>query len=74
MMWAKTWTIGCGMTMYSEGGWWKKLYTCNYGPAGNIMGGGSAMYKIGVPCSSCPEGTSCSYDYLGLCSNNHEIK
>lgn len=65
MMWWNTVKIGCGFTMYQEGGWWKKLYTCNYGPGGNIIS--SSMYQHGAPCSNCPSGTSCSPDYPGLC-------
>jgi len=26
------------------------------------------MYKRGTPCSECPEGTTCSNQYPGLCS------
>ncbi|XP_042240701.1 CRISP/Allergen/PR-1-like [Homarus americanus] len=65
MMWWNTYTVGCGFTMYEDGGWWKKLYTCNYGPGGNIIF--SQMYRRGSPCSSCPEGTTCSLQYSGLC-------
>lgn len=65
MLWWDTSRIGCGFTMFEEDGWWKKLYTCNYGPAGNIIF--SQMYLRGAPCSSCPVGTSCSLEYPGLC-------
>ncbi|XP_069194377.1 uncharacterized protein [Procambarus clarkii] len=65
MLWWKTDRVGCGFTMFQEGGWWKKLYTCNYGPAGNIIF--SQMYNRGTPCSSCPDGTSCSRKFPGLC-------
>jgi len=65
MMWHNTWKMGCGYTMFEEGGWWKKLYTCNYGPAGNIIF--SEMYRRGNPCSACPQGTTCSVTYPGLC-------
>jgi len=65
MMWHNTWKMGCGYTMFEEGGWWKKLYTCNYGPAGNIIF--SEMYRHGNPCSACPQGTTCSLTYPGLC-------
>ena len=53
------------MTAYLEGKWFTKLYTCNYGPAGNYIGG--QMYEQGQACSKCPKGTSCSRDYPGLC-------
>ncbi|KAK7080639.1 Peptidase inhibitor 15, partial [Halocaridina rubra] len=65
MLWWNTYKIGCGFTMFKEGGWWKKLYTCNYGPGGNIIF--SEMYRRGSPCSACPAGTSCSLQYPGLC-------
>ncbi|XP_045601928.2 uncharacterized protein [Procambarus clarkii] len=68
MLWWKTDRVGCGFTMFQEGGWWKKLYTCNYGPAGNIIF--SQMYNRGTPCSSCPDGTSCSRKFPGLCDNS----
>ncbi|CAL4073813.1 unnamed protein product [Meganyctiphanes norvegica] len=59
MMWADTHKIGCGFTSYKEGGSYYKLYTCNYGPGGNING--AAMYKLGSDCSSCPSGWACSW-------------
>ncbi|XP_064087317.1 CRISP/Allergen/PR-1-like [Macrobrachium nipponense] len=58
MMWWNTFKVGCGYTMFKDGSWWKKLYTCNYGPGGNIIF--SEMYRRGSPCSSCPAGTTCS--------------
>uniref|UniRef100_A0A6A7FVL3 Cell wall protein PRY3-like n=1 Tax=Hirondellea gigas TaxID=1518452 RepID=A0A6A7FVL3_9CRUS len=67
-VWAKTSLIGCGFTMFEEGGWYKKLYTCNYGQTGNIIF--RPMYQRGDPCSSCPQGTSCSLAYPGLCVSN----
>ncbi|XP_071550654.1 uncharacterized protein [Panulirus ornatus] len=68
MLWWSTYKIGCGFIMFKEGRWWKKLYTCNYGPAGNIIF--STMYSKGSPCSSCPDGTSCSVRYPGLCQGS----
>lgn len=68
MLWWSTYKIGCGFIMFKEGKWWKKLYTCNYGPAGNIIF--STMYSKGSPCSSCPEGTTCSVQYPGLCQGS----
>ncbi|KAK4291427.1 hypothetical protein Pmani_035743 [Petrolisthes manimaculis] len=65
LMWWSSDKIGCGFTMYREDGWWKKLYTCNYGPAGNILF--SQMYRQGPPCSACPRGYTCSLNYPGLC-------
>lgn len=72
MMWADTSLVGCGFTMYEEGGWYKKLYTCNYGPTGNIIF--LAMYRRGEPCASCPGGTSCSLSNPGLCVSNNNPK
>ncbi|CAL4133678.1 unnamed protein product, partial [Meganyctiphanes norvegica] len=66
MVWADTYKIGCGYTFYKEGRWHKKLYTCNYGPAGNFLN--QDMYRRGSSCSSCPRGTSCSNKYSGLCN------
>ncbi|XP_064087362.1 uncharacterized protein LOC135202017 [Macrobrachium nipponense] len=65
MIWYNSYTIGCGFTMYKQGSWWRKLYTCDYGPGGNIIF--SQVYLPGGPCSSCPPGTSCSLQYPGLC-------
>lgn len=55
--------------MYKEGGWWKKLYTCNYGPGGNIIR--QQMYRRGSPCSACPADTTCSPKYPGLCGKSN---
>ncbi|XP_064087631.1 uncharacterized protein LOC135202262 isoform X2 [Macrobrachium nipponense] len=65
MMWSSSYKVGCGFTMFLEGNWWKQLYTCDYGPAGNIIS--YQMYRSGHPCSSCPHGTTCSAEYPGLC-------
>ncbi|XP_066974756.1 uncharacterized protein [Macrobrachium rosenbergii] len=65
MMWSSSYKVGCGFTMFLEGNWWKKLYTCDYGPAGNVIS--YQMYRPGHPCSSCPHGTTCSAEYPGLC-------
>ncbi|XP_068217770.1 uncharacterized protein [Palaemon carinicauda] len=66
MVWWNTKRIGCGFSMFLENGWWKKIYTCNYGPSGNILS--SEMYHPGDPCSTCPNGTVCSRQYPGLCA------
>ena len=65
MVWSNTNKIGCGITEFREGKWFAKLYTCNYGPAGNYIGG--QMYAKGRACTKCPSGTSCSVQYPGLC-------
>lgn len=71
MMWWSSFRVGCGFTMFQEDGWWKKLYTCNYGPGGNIIL--SQMYRRGSPCSACPAGTSCSLQYPGLCGGSAPV-
>jgi len=71
MIWSNTNKVGCGVTEYVDGKWFAKLYTCNYGPAGNYIGG--QMYKQGRACSQCPSGTSCSLSYPGLCSKEGAI-
>ncbi|XP_076319172.1 venom allergen 5-like isoform X2 [Tachypleus tridentatus] len=66
--WASTWRLGCGFTCFAvnKGPFkWQQLYTCNYGPAGNILNG--QMYEKGISCSNCPPNTSCGSDYAGLC-------
>ncbi|XP_064087635.1 uncharacterized protein LOC135202264 [Macrobrachium nipponense] len=65
MVWWDTHKIGCGFGMFLDNGWWKKIYTCNYGPGGNILS--SEMYQPGDPCSACPKDTACSARYPGLC-------
>ena len=65
MVWSTTNKVGCGVTEYRDGKWFAKLYTCNYGPAGNYING--EMYKQGKACSKCPSGTSCSQQFPGLC-------
>lgn len=65
LAWANTQKVGCGYTYYQKGGWFTKLYVCDYGPAGNILE--DRMYVKGSACSACPEGTSCSRNYPGLC-------
>jgi len=53
VVWADTHLVGCGFTaFYGFDGWYYKLYVCNYGPGGNIIGG--SMYKPGLNCTQCP--------------------
>jgi len=66
MVWADTDKVGCGITSYKEGKWFATLYTCNYGPNGNFIRG--QMYSQGRACSQCPDNTSCSSQYPGLCT------
>ncbi|CAG9795124.1 unnamed protein product [Diatraea saccharalis] len=66
LVWGETSQVGCGYTFYydpSRG--YTKLYVCNYGPGGNVIG--SNPYEKGYPsCSS--YGLSESRKYSGLCS------
>ncbi|XP_054709530.1 CRISP/Allergen/PR-1-like [Uloborus diversus] len=71
LAWAESWKVGCGYVLHQEGATLKKLYICNYGPAGNMLPG--SMYKIGQPCSACPVNSCCdktcgsNAEYSGLC-------
>ena len=71
LAWATSWRIGCGYVLFVEGNTHRKLYTCNYGPAGNIVS--KSMYDQGAPCSKCPENSCCgescraNFEYPGLC-------
>nr|XP_037279860.1 CRISP/Allergen/PR-1-like [Rhipicephalus microplus] len=57
MVWAKTWAIGCGYSLFTRGRWFVQSYVCNYGPAGNYLD--SRVYLPGEPCSRCEPGTRC---------------
>ncbi|KAH9367438.1 hypothetical protein HPB48_012214 [Haemaphysalis longicornis] len=82
LAWAKTWRVGCGYAMYPsqrQGSRFEKRFTCAYGPGGNMRG--EDVYKVGQPCSDCPEGTCCGascrrYGYTapfeGLCTGYAE--
>uniref|UniRef100_T1E6X4 CAP-Uro-1 n=1 Tax=Urodacus manicatus TaxID=1330407 RepID=T1E6X4_UROMN len=69
IVWATTWKVGCGVAMYYDNSdnMDKVLYTCNYGPSGNM--GGGTVYVKGTPCSQCPKNTECSNEYKGLCKS-----
>lgn len=57
LIWAKTWKVGCGYASYNVGNNNKQLYTCNYGPGGNMAG--DNVYNIGDSCSACPDNSCC---------------
>ncbi|KAL1422758.1 hypothetical protein MTO96_021733 [Rhipicephalus appendiculatus] len=59
MVWAKTWAIGCGYSLFTRGRWFVQSYVCNYGPAGNYLD--SRVYLPGEPCSRCEPGTRWRY-------------
>lgn len=63
--------MGCARIAFQSangsGVFYKEHFICNYGPTGNIPG--QTVYKIGEPCSACPEGTACTVEYPGLCGS-----
>jgi len=62
VVWANTEKVGCGVTYYKDGSWYRSLVACNYIKGGNF--GGQAMYEVGAACSNCPTGYACED---GLC-------
>ncbi|KAF2358669.1 CAP domain [Trinorchestia longiramus] len=72
LVWADTYLVGCGYTYYHDaaGNGYTKLYVCNYGPGGNVVG--ASMYKVGYPgqpyCVA--NGLRPSTDYQGLCEED----
>ncbi|KAJ9601118.1 hypothetical protein L9F63_000697, partial [Diploptera punctata] len=65
LVWGDTYLVGCGYTHYydpSRGN--TKLYVCNYGPAGNVLG--ARPYQVGSP-SCASQGFAASTRYPGLC-------
>lgn len=68
VVWAKTDKVGCGVTVFQDGGFFSTLLVCNYGPAGNFQG--EPIYTQGGTCRACPAGTSCTSQ--GLCSRNSQ--
>lgn len=68
LIWAETSHVGCGKARFKMSGedWYKTLYTCNYGPSGNVIT--SKIYEKGRPCSHCPNNTACSVSNPGLCN------
>ncbi|XP_063221286.1 venom allergen 5-like isoform X2 [Bacillus rossius redtenbacheri] len=66
LAWAATGAVGCGASIYRSGeAEYTELLVCNYGPSGNRPS--LPVYKTGAPCSACPQDTSCSREYQGLC-------
>ncbi|XP_063824561.1 venom allergen 3-like [Ostrinia nubilalis] len=69
LVWGETSHVGCGFSFYydpTRG--YTKLYICNYGPGGNVIG--VKPYEKGYPsCSS--YGLSNSVKYSGLCSGSY---
>ncbi|KAK9511975.1 hypothetical protein O3M35_000526 [Rhynocoris fuscipes] len=64
LIWEETHLVGCGYTYYTTGNNYTKLYVCNYGPSGNIIG--QRTYNEGNPeCSR--DNSFHSRSYYGLC-------
>ncbi|XP_055852107.1 cysteine-rich secretory protein LCCL domain-containing 2 [Episyrphus balteatus] len=64
LVWGETNLIGCGYSEYKDRAKYNKLYVCNYGPGGNVVG--YNPYEIGKP--SCKNyGMDPSPRYRGLC-------
>nr|CAD7575186.1 unnamed protein product [Timema californicum] len=72
LVWADSYLVGCGRVVFEEKD--NTLVTrlvCNYGPGGNIIG--MPLYKVGDPCSECPDDTTCKHPlYTGLCAIRHK--
>ncbi|XP_014367510.1 venom allergen 5 isoform X1 [Papilio machaon] len=66
LVWGETSHVGCGFTFYYDNvKGYTRLYVCNYGPGGNVIG--SKPYEKGYPsCSTF--GLSESKKYSGLCA------
>ena len=63
--------VGCGYAYYDDPKrGFSKLYVCNYGPGGNLVGG--SMYKMGFPgMMGCQDfDLRQSSRYVGLCGEN----
>lgn len=72
LVWANTYMVGCGYTYYNDDKrGYSKLYVCNYGPGGNLVGG--SLYHMGFPgMSGChQDGLRPSSKYRGLCRLDH---
>lgn len=69
LVWGETSHVGCGFTFYYDPArGYTKLYVCNYGPGGNVIG--SKPYEKGYP--SCTNfGLTQSNKYSGLCAASY---
>jgi len=73
LVWADTYMVGCGYSFYDDPKrGYSKLYVCNYGPGGNLVGG--SMYNMGFPgMTSCHmRDLAPSSRFLGLCEVDSE--
>ncbi|KAG7161835.1 venom allergen 5.02-like [Homarus americanus] len=65
MIWGETREVGCGAVYYTPFmGGVSRMYVCNYGPLGNIVG--APMYQKGPAATSCSS-ASPSIKYRKLC-------
>ncbi|XP_030370153.1 cysteine-rich venom protein latisemin [Scaptodrosophila lebanonensis] len=65
LVWGETSLVGCGFSEYKDASKYNKLYVCNYGPGGNVVG--YNPYEVGKPsCST--YGMKPSARYQGLCA------
>ncbi|KAK4011702.1 putative Venom allergen [Daphnia magna] len=69
VVWANTYTVGCGVAYYQSTATfgpaypYNRIYVCNYGPTGNFIN--SPVYSQGAAGSACPAPTS---NIDGLCA------
>ncbi|XP_054726633.1 CRISP/Allergen/PR-1 isoform X1 [Anastrepha obliqua] len=65
LVWGETSLVGCGFSEYKDSTKYNKLYVCNYGPGGNVVG--YNPYEVGKP-SCATYGLRSSSRYQGLCA------
>ncbi|KAH8417506.1 hypothetical protein KR222_001231, partial [Zaprionus bogoriensis] len=65
LVWGETSLVGCGFAEYKDNIKYNKLYVCNYGPGGNVVG--YNPYEVGKP-SCATYGMKPSSRYQGLCA------
>ncbi|XP_037952746.1 peptidase inhibitor 16 isoform X1 [Teleopsis dalmanni] len=65
LVWGETSLVGCGFAEYKDSVKYNKLYVCNYGPGGNVVG--YNPYEVGKP-SCASYGMRPSSRYQGLCA------
>ncbi|XP_061389325.1 peptidase inhibitor 16 [Musca vetustissima] len=65
LVWGETSLVGCGFAEYKDKSKYNKLYVCNYGPGGNVVG--YNPYEVGKPSCSA-YGMKPSKRYNGLCA------
>ncbi|XP_067135426.1 cysteine-rich venom protein-like isoform X2 [Centruroides vittatus] len=69
---ATTYKVGCDSISYAvDNETYREIYVCNYTPA--TLTEGEEIYKIGIPCTSCPDGMGCDTVYKRLCDCHQEI-